>query len=232
MNNFNTFKGSRNRIDIPEETMKNIVVLVDFTRVCEPAIAQAGRIARKSDAQLVLLHVAGEDERGNLDKFMQELHVFAEILGGTPINLVHHVEFGDFITIIGKTLQMLKTDLVIVGTHGIRGRQRNLFSRNIASLLKELHLPTMVVQGQQELEPSDLSSWLISGDRMNDRTESIDWLKDTYTPSVRFSVNATEPESVETEAFDKDCSLIIWQGDSDKGMDLILNHFGIPVLLL
>jgi nucleotide-binding universal stress UspA family protein len=212
--------------------MKNIVVLIDFTRVCEPAIAQAGRIARKADGRLILLHIAPEDQRDSFDKLMEELDVFAGVLGKKPINLVRHVEFGDFMTIIGNTLQMLNTDLIIVGTHGIRGRQRNLFSKNIATLLQELNMPTIIVQGQQELEPSDLSSWLISGDRMGEGIDSIEWLRALYEPEIRNSSNENEPESIETEAFDNDCSLIVWQGESDQGMDLILNHFGIPVLLL
>jgi nucleotide-binding universal stress UspA family protein len=212
--------------------MKNIVVLIDFTRVCEPAIAQAGRIARKSNSKLILLHIAPEEQRENFDKLIAELDIFAEVLGKNPINLVRHIEFGDFMTIIGNTLQMLNTDLIVVGTHGIRGRQRNLFSRNIAALLQELKMPTIIVQGQQELEPSELDSWLVAGDRMNDGLDAVSWLKEFYQPGIRFSVAATEPESIETEAFDNDCSLIVWQGNAEQGMDLILNHFGIPVLLL
>jgi len=212
--------------------MKNIVALIDFTRVCEAAIAQAGRVARKTDARLTLLHIAPEDKRGDRDDLISEINVFAEVLGSKPINLELHVEFGDFFTIIGNVLQMLNTDLVVIGTHGIRGRQRNLFSKNIAHLLKELHVPALIVQGQREQAPSEMHKWLLAGDHLDQELPLVQWAKEIYNPELIISENTEKVEEIETEAFDNDCSLIVWHGNADDGMNLILNHFGIPVLLL
>lgn len=212
--------------------MKNIVALVDFTRVCEAAIAQAGRIARKTDARLTLLNIAPEDKRGDRDELISEINVFAEVLGTKPINLELHVEFGDFFTIIGNVLQMLKTDLVVIGTHGIRGKQRNLFSKNIAHLLKELQVPALIVQGQRDQAPSELNAWLLAGEHLDENLPLISWARDAYDAELVISKNTENIDEIETEAFDNDCSLIVWHGNADDGMDLILNHFGIPVLLL
>lgn len=211
--------------------MKNIVALVDFTRICEAAIAQAGRIARQADSHLILLHISPKSEESKHDALVAELNVFAEILGKKPINLSLHVTFGDFLNVIGDVLKGLKTDLVVVGTHGIRGNERNLFSKNMALLLAELQMPNLVVQGQRSQAPSELNKWLIAGLAKSQITERLAWLTAAYSPELK-QARETETVAIETEALDNDCTLIVWQGTDEKGMELILNHFGIPVLLL
>lgn len=210
--------------------MKNIIALVDFTRVSEAAIAQGGKIARISDAKLTLLHVAPEEERKNEEDLISELNVSAEVLGNQPITTEVHVEFGEFQSAIADILVRLKADLVLIGTHGIRGIQRNLFSKNIAKLLQELKVPSMVVQGQRDQASSDFENWLLVGVDKNDLGQ-IDWMKDAYKAEMHES-KKEKIESIEAEAFDADCNLIVFKGDSDMSVDLVLNSFGIPVLLV
>ncbi len=210
--------------------MKNIIALVDFTRVSEAAIAQGGKIARTTKAKLTLLHVASEEERKNEEDLISELNVSAEVLGDQPINTELHIEFGDFQSAIADILVRLKADLVLIGTHGIRGIQRNLFSKNIAKLVQELKVPSMVVQGQRDQASSDLDYWLLVGVGA-DELDQIDWMRSAYNGKTRDS-KKEKVESIEAEAFDNDCNLIVFKGDSDMSVDLVLNSFGIPVLLV
>jgi nucleotide-binding universal stress UspA family protein len=210
--------------------MKNIIALIDFTRVSEAAVAQGGKIARTTDSKLTLLHVAPEEERKNEEDLIAELKVSAEVLGKQPISTELHVEFGDFQSTIADLLVRLEADLVLIGTHGIRGIQRNLFSKNIAKLVQELKVPSMVVQGQRDQATSDLDDWLLVGVNEDELTQ-IEWIKEAYKASAHPS-KKEKVEAIEEEAFDNECNLIVFKGDSDMSVDLVLNSFGIPVLLV
>ncbi len=211
--------------------MPHVIALVDFTRVSEAAIAQAGRIARTAYAKLTLLHVAPEDQQDSRENLISELNVSAEVLGKKPIQMELHVEFGDFQTVIGDLLVRLKADMVVIGTHGIRGIQRNLFSKNIAKLMKDMRLPALVVQGQRDQAVSDLDNWLLVG-MADDEVAKLNWLKDAYNAEWQIAEQNQKVEDIEEEAFEKDSNLIILKNLGDDGVDLVLNSFGIPVLLL
>jgi nucleotide-binding universal stress UspA family protein len=210
--------------------MKNIIALVDFTRVSEAAIAQAGKIARTANTKLTLLHVAPQEDRKNEEELIAELNVSAEVLGKDPLNLDLHIEFGNFQTAIADILVELAADLVVIGTHGIRGIQRNLFSKNIAELMQKLQMPALVVQGQREQAPDDLDRWLLVGIG-TPMLASLDWLRSAYNPHTIDAVKE-DVESIETEALDEECNLIVYTGAGGMSVDLVLNSFGIPVLLV
>lgn len=209
--------------------MKNIIALVDFTRASEVAIAQGGKIARAIDGKLTMLHVAADNERNNEEELISELNVSAEVLGNQQMHTELHVEYGDFHAVIADLLIQMKADLVLIGTHGIRGIQRNLFSKNIASLLRGIKIPAMVIQGQREQSPSNLRNWLLVNVSADELT-TVEWLK--ISPGELLVSKKNNVEEVEEEAFKKDCNLIVYKGDGEKAVDLVLNSFGIPVLLL
>jgi hypothetical protein len=88
----------------------------------------------------------------------------------------------------------------------------------------------MVVQGQRDQASSDLDYWLLVGVGA-DELDQIDWMRSAYNGKTRDS-KKEKVESIEAEAFDNDCNLIVFKGDSDMSVDLVLNSFGIPVLLV
>jgi nucleotide-binding universal stress UspA family protein len=211
--------------------MNNVVALVDFTRVCDAAIAQAGIIARETNAKLYLLHVAPKDSTDSEDHLKSEIVEYSKVLGGQQNNMIPHVVFGDFFEEINDILKSLEASMVVVGTHGMRGKQRNLFSRNIARLLSSMILPTMVVQGQRDQATSPLETWL-DVNVPESELKTVEWLSSPIDAEILQAENTTDPEEIETEAFDNHCDLIVWHGRDEDGISLILNHFGIPVLLL
>ena len=211
--------------------MNNIVALVDFTRVCDAAIAQAGIISRETNAKLYLLHVAPKDSTAGEDELKAEILEYAKVLGSQASEMTPHIVYGDFYEEINDILKSLDAKLVVVGTHGMRGKQRNLFSRNIARLLSGILIPTMVVQGQRDQAASELTSWL-DVNVPADELKGIDWMKESLSAEIEEAENTTNPDDIETEAFDSRCDLIVYHGRDENGISLILNHFGIPVLLL
>jgi len=141
--------------------MKRIGVLVDFTGVCELAIAHAGLVARQSLAQVILLHIAPENSKDEEKRLKEEVRLFGEILDQDGIPFRVEVKYGDFFTIIPQVLLDLKVDLVVVGTHGIRGIQRNLYSENILKLINSMQVLTLVVQGHSDTPPEGYTRILI-----------------------------------------------------------------------
>ena len=141
--------------------MKRIAVLVDFTGVCELAIAHAGLIARQSVAQLVLLHIAPERNKHKEKELKDEVRIFGEVLDADGIPFRVQVSFGDFFETIPRVWDELKSDLVVVGTHGIRGIQRNLYSENILRLINSMKTLTLVVQGHSDIPPEGYTKILV-----------------------------------------------------------------------
>lgn len=133
--------------------MQKLIALVDFSTVSDVAIAHAGAIRKMTDSDLSLLHITSSENEGRIDQIEKELMEVAKPLTDEDIPFHVHVRVGDFFEVIQETLKELSADVVIVGTHGIRGRKRNLYSDNIVRLIKQLAWPTLVVQGHIESTP-------------------------------------------------------------------------------
>lgn len=141
--------------------MKRIVVLVDFTGVCELAIEHAGLIARQSVAQVTLLHIATPLEKPAEKELRSKVRTFGEDLENEGIPFKVHIDYGDFFTIIPDVIAQLKADLVVVGTHGIRGIQKNMYSENILKLIDSMKILVLVVQGHSITPPEGYTKMLI-----------------------------------------------------------------------
>ena len=90
---------------------------------------------------------------GDMDELKEEVRIFGEVLDADGIPFRVQVSFGDFFETIPRVLDELKSDLVVVGTHGIRGIQRNLYSENILRLINSMKTLTLVVQGHSDIPP-------------------------------------------------------------------------------
>ena len=133
--------------------MQKLIALVDFSSVSDVAIAHAGAIRKMTDSDLTLVHIASSENEGKINQLEEELMEVAKPLTDADIPFHVHVRAGDFFADIQDTLKELNADVVIVGTHGIRGRQRNLYSDNIVRLINQLAWPTLVVQGHVKSTP-------------------------------------------------------------------------------
>lgn len=141
--------------------MKHIAVLVDFTGVCEIAIEHAGLVAKKSLAQLILLHIAPADSKDSEKHLKDEVRLFGEVLDKHGVPFEIEIRYGDFFESISAVIQDLNIDLVVAGTHGIKGIQRNLFSENILKLINSMQVLTLVVQAQSALPANGYTNILV-----------------------------------------------------------------------
>ena len=127
--------------------MKKIALLVDFTGVCQLAMEHTAIIARQSLSQLTLLHIAPHSKQADDKIIKNEIREFARILENEGIPFAIRIDYGDFFSIIGNSITQLNVDLIIVGTHGIKGVKQDFLGSNVLRLIRLLNIPALIVQG-------------------------------------------------------------------------------------
>lgn len=129
------------------DNMKKLALLVDFTGVCQLAMEHAALITRQSLSQLVLLHVAPLSEQKNDKDLKNKIREFASILEKEGVPFAIQIDYGDFFGIIGNSIRNLDVDLIVVGTHGIKGISQDFEGSAVLRLIRQLNTPALIVQG-------------------------------------------------------------------------------------
>lgn len=127
--------------------MRRIALLVDFTGVCELAMEHTALLARQSLAQVTLLHIASTARQAEDKIIKNEIRDFAKILDKEGVPFIVQVDYGDFFEIISNSILSLNVDLLIVGTHGIKGFKQDFLGSNVLRLIRLIQTPALIVQG-------------------------------------------------------------------------------------
>lgn len=127
--------------------MKKVVTLIDFTGVCQLALEHTSVIARQSLSQVTLLHIAPAGEEKRDKEIRNEIREFASHLENDGIPFAIQIDYGSFFDIIGQSVNKLNADIIIVGTHGIKGIKQNFVGSNILKLIRLIDIPALVIQG-------------------------------------------------------------------------------------
>lgn len=112
------------------------IVLLDFTAITDSLVNNVLRLTQLNGADIVLLHITGEEVDTANAKIKSYEQKFIE--SGLYHSVVSVVRKGDFFDDIAGIVAELEADLTIVGTHGKRGLKQNLFGSNILKLVKLL----------------------------------------------------------------------------------------------
>jgi nucleotide-binding universal stress UspA family protein len=132
--------------------MKNkIIVATDLTTVANQAIKQATAIAVASKSILTLLHVL-DDRSQSAEESKKILNVQAERIrsqSGVPCEVMLHE--GNIFEVIPYVTCEHDYDLMVIGTHGIKGIKQMLFGSNILKLIAKVSIPVLVVQEESPL---------------------------------------------------------------------------------
>lgn len=132
--------------------MKNkIIVATDLTKVADQAIKQATAIAVASKSSLILLHVL-DDRSPSADESKKMLTEQAEKIiseSGVPCEVMLHE--GNIFEVIPYITCEHDYDLMVIGTHGIKGIKQMLFGSNILKLIAKVAIPVLVVQEESPL---------------------------------------------------------------------------------
>lgn len=124
---------------------KRILVPTDFTRVVDYAMDHAVKLAKVIGAEVHLLHMVQHmDEQDVVERRMEaEKERCRAINAKVPIHTL--VRKGRVYTGIGKAADEIGAELIIMGTHGMRGMQFITGSRALRTVLNS-RVPFIVVQ--------------------------------------------------------------------------------------
>ena len=105
------------------ENKNTILVPWDFSRVAESALHHAVRVSRIMNNEIVLLHITKkEKEVAPAEEKMQKFVAEFEAERGIKPRIV--AREGSIFTTINEVSEELDSNIVIMGTHGIRGMQK------------------------------------------------------------------------------------------------------------
>jgi nucleotide-binding universal stress UspA family protein len=155
-----------------EKDSKKIIVPWDFSDVAGYALEHAERIARSLDKNIELLHVVSKE---NLirDKEIELRQVAEEAFAKYGIRPATKVMEGSIFTVISNYASDTKANMVIMGTHGIKGIQKFMGSYALKVLLGS-KVPFIVVQDKPNNE-SKLSNIVFPIDFRGENKEKLYW---------------------------------------------------------
>ncbi|MBL8001963.1 MAG: universal stress protein [Flavobacteriales bacterium] len=128
-----------------EAKKKIILVPTDFTKVADCAMNHAMKLAERSEADVVLLHIV--DKANDVDEAMTklELEVGRARKWNTTVKVSPLVRVGSVYEDIGDAAAEIGAGLIIMGTHGMRGMQFITGSRALR-VITNSSVPFIVVQ--------------------------------------------------------------------------------------
>lgn len=109
-----------------EKDKKLIIILWDFSEVAENALLHGIKIAKMANNDLRLLHIINKDvKQDEKEKIRQKLDkVAARILSKHSITISSVILEGSIFSTISKYATDEEANMVILGTHGLKGMQK------------------------------------------------------------------------------------------------------------
>lgn len=146
---------------------ENILCPVDFSKPAERALKNAIHLARKTDANLHILHVApstipfymnflgeSEDEKiARINKHKNQLDKFLEQFDFHDVIYEKIVKQGKAHEIIIETATHLDMDLIVMGTAGESNNIKILMGTNTEKVLRELPCSIITVKSESIIQP-------------------------------------------------------------------------------
>jgi nucleotide-binding universal stress UspA family protein len=132
--------------------MKNkIIVPTDLTKAAQQAIRQATVIARRTGSSITLLHVI-DNKSAPLEEVKLAMDSDADMIRkDTGINCDVLIKEGNLFEVVSYVACEKEFDLMVIGTHGIKGIRQMLFGANILKLVNRICVPVLVVQEESPL---------------------------------------------------------------------------------
>ena len=138
--------------------LKRILVATDLTKTADNSIEHAIVIAKKANAAIDLLHIVDSNTESALERDgLGPEHLTTSMqVQCDNIKDEHGIE-SDYILHEGNIFEGIpfiasKGDhqLMVIGTHGVRGLRQNLFGAHILKVVKHTPIPALIVQGEHE----------------------------------------------------------------------------------
>ncbi|MDA8409401.1 MAG: universal stress protein [Treponema sp.] len=177
--------------------MTRILVPLDGSALAEQALPAAGRIALALDAELLLLHVVeasppeevhGQRHLATAEAARAYLVDRAAALSGIKAAIhVHEEGRQDTAKAIGEHVEELRSDLVVIATHGDHRFGRFLQGSVAQRALFFGGAPVLTIPAETAADPSGWRSLAIAVDSSGEHKLPLDWLGD-FARSLGLSV--------------------------------------------
>lgn len=172
-----------------ESYTDTIIIPYDFTEKADCAVKHAAIIAKNMNAELVLLHIAKKESLAPeiesklqvvADKIKEEQNVTARPL----------VREGTIFKTINEVVDELKSVLVVMGTHGMKGMQK-LTGSWALKVIVGCHVPYLIVQKDPcYTEPANI---LFPVDYKLETKEKLKWVSMLcYINNIKVSLFAQQ----------------------------------------
>ncbi len=159
-----------------ENTIKPLMVPWDFTKVAEYALEHAVKIARIDSNPIYLAHIAKKKEE--VEKLQGILEVYAiEAFKKYSIKPKVTVKHGNIFTSIGEIADEINAEMVIMGTHGIKGMQKLTGSWALKVIVSS-KVPFVIVQSPPE--DNKFEHIVFPVDFRKEDKEKVNWLVYLY----------------------------------------------------
>lgn len=155
-----------------EKYERPIIVPWDFSQVAENAFQHAVNISKAINREILLLHIAHD----NKDKAAKEVELKASAekmekeYGKKPL---HEVVRGSIFHAIGETAKDLKAEMIVMGTHGMKGAQK-FFGSKALKVVVSSKIPFLVVQDKPARPNYD--TILLPIDFKKENKEKANWI--------------------------------------------------------
>ena len=155
-----------------EKNEHPILVPWDFSQVAENAFMHAVRFQKTRNGDIVLLHiVSDEKEIAEKNKTMEEACV--KLLADHGVKPEFIVTTGSIFHEIGSVAAEKKAEMIIMGTHGLKGAQK-LFGSRALKVVVSSKIPFLVVQDKPRKEK--MESVLLPIDFKSENKEKANWI--------------------------------------------------------
>lgn len=158
-----------------EKDSKLIVIPWDFSEVAQNALAHGAKIAKMVDNELRLLHIVDKKldaaKKEELTGKLSEVAEKAERIYNIKVDVF--IMQGSIFTAISKYVTDVKANLVIMGTHGMKGMQK-LTGSWALKVIAGSKVPFIVIQDPPE-DMSKYQSILFPIDFKLEQKEKLHW---------------------------------------------------------
>ncbi|MBI2269072.1 MAG: universal stress protein [Bacteroidetes bacterium] len=120
------------------------LVPTDYSKVADCAINHAVRLAQTLKGEIQLLHVVAKDRDVEENKTKLQ-KIAADINKASNVKVDYIVRVGNIFDDIGKVASEIKAQLIIMGTHGVKGFQ-HITGSHALKVITNSKVPFIVVQ--------------------------------------------------------------------------------------
>ncbi len=155
-----------------EKLERPIIVPWDFSQVAENAFQHAVNISKSLNRDILLLHIVPDMKEAGTKK--SDLEAASEKLG-KEYGVKPHSEVvdGNIFHAIGNTARELKAEMIIMGTHGMKGAQK-LFGSKALKVVVSSRIPFVIVQDKPMKEK--IETILLPIDFKTENKEKANWI--------------------------------------------------------